>query len=132
MKIKKIIPILLLITIAGCGGKPNVKGKVVFSDDKTPVKQGIVIFENEKGIARGQIDENGTYTIGSEKATDGLQAGTYKVYLAGTEIFDSSGGFPKMEYVVDRKYDKPETSGLTVEVKKSRTYDLEIDRYKKK
>ena len=119
--------------MVGCGGKPGLRGKVVFSDDKSPLTRGIVVFENEsdKSVSRGELDQNGNYVVSSHKANDGILPGRYRVYLTNTENFKDNpkGGLPLIEYTVDRKYEKAETSGLTVEVKKSMTFDFEVDRF---
>ena len=132
MKRSYLLLVFCLLAFAiGCGGQPGVRGKVVFSDDKAPLTKGIVNFVNEARIARGQIESDGTYVIGSIKANDGLPPGTYQVYLTNTETTEASAGGLKKEYIIDRKYDNAKTSGITVEVKKSMTFDFEVDRYKK-
>ena len=133
IQVKYFIPVLIVAALTvGCGGKPHIRGKVVFSDDKSPLTQGIVIFESDSGsVSRGELDKNGNYTVGSLKTNDGLPPGKYKVYLTATEKITQNpkGGLPLVEYTVDRKYEKVGTSGLTVEVKKSMTFDFEVDRF---
>jgi len=132
MQVKYFFPLLIaVIFLAGCGGQPGLRGKIVFSDDQSPLTQGIVNFESDQGIARGEVDKNGNYVVGSLKANDGLPPGNYRVYLTGTEIFKSNpaGGLVGIEYPIDRKYESPDTSGITVEVKKSMTFDFEVDRF---
>lgn len=123
----------LFLPVIGCGSNCSLKGKVVFSDDKSPVTQGQVCCVSDKGIARGTIDNNGNYVIGSVGAKDGLPPGTYKIYVTTTELLEPSpgGGLPRIVPQVDVKYTKAETSGLEIEVKKSMTYDFEVDRFKK-
>lgn len=131
MQVKNFIPLLIVIPfLVGCGGQPGLRGKVVFSDDKSPLTQGIVTFTSDKGIARGELDKNGNYVVGSLKAKDGLPPGTYKVYLEATEVYKANpnGGIVGIEFPIDQKYSKPDTSGITVEVKKSMTFDFEVDR----
>ncbi len=132
MQVKHLVVLLILAAFAiGCGGQPGVRGKVTFSDDKTPLTQGTINFESDKNIARGEVDGEGNYVIGSLKANDGLPPGQYRVYFTGTEKYKTSptGGLVGIENVIDQKYNKAETSGLTVEVKKSMTFDIEVDRY---
>ena len=134
MQVKYFMLVLVVLALmVGCGGKPGLRGKVVFSDDKSPVTQGIIVFENEsdKSVARGQLGQGGNYVVSSLKANDGLAPGRYRVYLECVETFkdNPSGGLPLIEYIVDRKYEKPETSGLSIEVKKSTTFDFEVDRF---
>ena len=135
--LKKIIfsvSLLFLFALVGCGGKPGVRGTVVFSDDKTPLKAGVVNFVNEKGIARGQIEEDGKYVVGSTGANDGIAPGEYKVYLTDTAIkhFPPGGGMFSFEELIDKKYTKQETTPLTIKVDKSQVFDIELDRAPKK
>lgn len=82
----------------GCGSNVRFGGKVVFSDDKSPVTTGTVIFEKPGYMARGALDENGRYELGGEKIGGGLEKGTYKVYISGAVVtqaleteFDDAG-----------------------------------------
>lgn len=123
--------LLLLVFTVGCSGYCRLKGKVVFSDDKTPLTQGEVCFVTDKNIARGPIDENGNYVVSSIKKNDGLLRGTYRVYLTETEINERIPGTPAFNMFpqIDTKYNSPDTSGLVLDVKRSMTYDIEVDRY---
>ena len=128
-----LIVSFVLCFIIGCGGNPKLKGKVVFSDDKTPLTQGVVNFISDKGIARGELDKEGNFVVGSEKTNDGLPPGNYRVYLSSTEIYktDAAGNLAGIEYLIDKKYEDASTSGLTVEVKNSMKYEIEVDRFKR-
>jgi hypothetical protein len=118
-----------MLIVVGCGN-PDIHGKVVFSDDKSPLKKGVVVFASENHIARGPIDKNGNYAVGSNRAKDGLPAGEYKVYVTNTEIFyPPNSGKPLYERVIHPKYEKPETSGFVLNVKKSQVFNLEVERY---
>ncbi|MDR2169685.1 MAG: hypothetical protein LBP59_06050 [Planctomycetaceae bacterium] len=126
-----ILLIFVALIFVGCGN-PRVSGKVVFSDDKSPVPYGMVNFVTDKTIARGPIDKNGNYVVGSLKARDGLPPGEYKVYITDTmKVIPPSGnsGMPKFEMVIHSKYEKPETSGLVLNVKGSQVFNIEVDRY---
>lgn len=126
--------LLALVFLVGCGGNLKLTGKVVFSDDKSPLTSGIVNFISDKGVSRGQIQKDGTYTVGSLKEKDGLPPGDYKVYITSSaiNIVDKKIGMVRQEYQIDNKYEKADTSGLTVKVDKSMTYDIEVDRYQGK
>ena len=121
----------LLFLAVGCGGNCGLKGKVVFSDDKTPLTQGEVCFVTDKDIARGPIDGNGNYVVSYIRKNDGLPRGTYRVYLTDTEINEPVPGRPAFNLIpqIDPKYGSPDTSGLVLEVKRSMTWDIEVDRY---
>jgi hypothetical protein len=115
----------------GCND-PGVHGRVIFSDDQTPLQSGIVMFVSENHTARGQIDHNGNYVVGSNRAKDGLPAGEYKVYITNTEIFhQTDNGVPLPEHIIHTKYEKPETSGLVLSVQKSQVFNIEVERYNK-
>ncbi|MDR1383946.1 MAG: carboxypeptidase-like regulatory domain-containing protein [Planctomycetaceae bacterium] len=119
---------LMTFAIVGCGN-PGVRGKVVYSDDKSPLPRGVVNFVKDGFIARGQIDSNGNYVIGSKRAGDGLPAGEYKVYITGTsrEINPNLGG--GLERIINPKYEQPTTSGLELSVKGSQTFNIEVERF---
>ena len=121
----------LLFPAIGCTGYCSMKGKVVFSDDKTPLTQGEVCFVTDTNIARGPIDENGNYIISSVKKNDGLLRGTYRIYLTDTEINEKVPGRPAFNMIprIDAKYGSPDTSGLVLEVKRSMIYNIEVDRF---
>ena len=121
----------LLAFVVGCGGNCSLKGKVVFSDDMTPLTQGEVCFVTDKNIARGPINEDGSYIVSSIRKNDGLPQGTYRVYLTETEINEKIPGRPAYNLIpqIDTKYNSPDTSGLVLEVKRSMTYTIEVDRF---
>ena len=118
--------------MVGCNKNCGLKGKVVFSDDQAPLSQGTVCLVSDKGIARGTIEKDGSYVVGSISANDGLPPGTYRIYLTETEFFEPApgGGLPRRIPQIDDKYSQPETSGLMVEVKSSMTHNIEVDRYR--
>ncbi|MBQ2788784.1 MAG: hypothetical protein IJE97_04050 [Thermoguttaceae bacterium] len=138
----------------GCGSNVKFGGKVVFSDDKSPVTSGVVIFEKPGYMARGALDENGRYDLGGEKIGGGLEKGTYKVYISGAVVakileteFDDAGNPtgvvvpddlpPGAQVIGDRlvtptiapEFCDAKTTPLTVEVGGSeKGFDFEVDR----
>ncbi|MCI0704753.1 MAG: hypothetical protein L0241_27160 [Planctomycetia bacterium] len=111
-----------LVFLAGCGGKAQypVHGKLVYADNEEPVKELAdfeVIFTSESlGVsARGTIQQDGTFQLGTIKETDGAPAGEYIVTL--TQPYRE----PERPYVGDRvvdpAYEDPDTSDLKAEVK---------------
>lgn len=121
---------VVFITLSiGCGN-PKISGKVVFSDDKTPLTHGEVIFYGDKNIARGKIQSDGRYVMGSEKIKDGLPKGEYRIAIKGTQINTNFGkGLPIFKSVIDAKYSNADTSGLTLNVTQSQSFDIEVDRF---
>ena len=59
----RCLPLLIALTVAGCGRRVGeVSGKVTYKD--TPVVMGSVVFVGSDGIPhRGQIDQDGTYVV---------------------------------------------------------------------
>jgi hypothetical protein len=96
-----------------------VTGRVTY-EDGTPVDGGTVIGEttvNGKAVGvQGNIEKDGSFTWGTDKAGDGAVPGTYRVIVMPVALSDferSEGKRP----AVPSKYGKYETSGITFEVK---------------
>gem|GEM_PF-572610 len=123
---------VLLTFLTGCGsGHVPLSGKVTFSDDGSLLTVGTVGFLKDGHLARGTIQPNGTYSV-SFGEMGGLPPGTYQVIVfaeKSTEVPPDSGNYT-YEYLIDKKYETPDTSGLTVEVNAStRTFDIQVDRF---
>ena len=121
-----------LFVVVGCSDHVPLGGKVVYSDDDSPLTVGEVCLETPNFTARGALGPVGTYTIGSLADADGLPPGKYQVSILGATKFvgfDSSGN-PINEPLIDRKYFRGSTSGLEVEAKSgNRRFDFKVDRY---
>ncbi|MDR2169704.1 MAG: hypothetical protein LBP59_06150 [Planctomycetaceae bacterium] len=142
-----ILPLLVIVLlVSGCSRNVGVNGKVTFSDDGAPVSTGTVCFVQESGstLARGDLQPDGTYVIGTMKMSDGLLSGKYNVYLDNTKkqtdtkktdeidpITNKPKEIPIYEEQVDPKFHNKETSGLTVEIKGSTRFDFKVDRFNK-
>jgi len=123
MKTHPIIILLLLVFAAGCSKQVGAGGTVVFSDDGSPVTQGIVIFSTPTFQSRSDIDEQGRFTMGSFGAVDGLPPGTYNVAIISTDGADTPYSF------IDPKYSNKNTSGLEVTVDKTvKNLEFKVDR----
>ena len=131
---------VLLTLIVGCSDNVGLKGTVTFSDDDSPVTAGTVAFRKDGKIARGDINKNGKYVVGFEKESNGLPPGKYEVFLTGTDKVTATLTNKEMEtydYVyeplLDKKYENPETSGLSLEVTAStKVFDIKVDRFTKR
>ena len=80
------IALMLLLGAAGCGPKYyTVRGKVTFPDG-TPLTEGMVVFESKGDaqpvMARGEIQSDGSYELGTVQPRDGVALGTYRVLVA--------------------------------------------------
>ena len=130
-----ILLTLLLLIVAGCGGgKVGLSGKVVYSDDKSPVPMGVVCLETEKFLARGNIKPDGTFDVGSISEKDGLPPGTYRVYVSDARriVGQDKDGSDIYEQLIDPKYTAAATSGLTINITSStKNFEIVVDRYQK-
>ena len=123
---------LSLLVLAGCGDKVGLRGKATFLDDGSPVPTGTVCFETDTYLARGDLRPDGTFTVGSLKANDGLPAGKYRVYISGAQksIGQDKDGMDIYESLIDEKYASGSTSGIEIEVTPStKNIDVKVDRY---
>ena len=104
------------LVLAGCGSeaaKVPVRGKVTFKGQ--PLTDGSVMFVAQgSGVtATGTIKPDGTYELHSGKPGEGITPGAYKVSIAPAFYDPRTGSPPKFA----TKYQDPEMSGLTAEVK---------------
>lgn len=132
----KTISLLLVLStplLCACGsGRPKpypVSGKVGFADG-SPLAGGSIMFRSVgegKDVfnARGLIKEDGTFTMTTFEPNDGAVAGEHQVMVreSGVNIeFQSAAAGAKL---VDPRFMRYETSGLTVNVKEENN-DLTI------
>ena len=135
-RIHAALTLLVLILVAGCGSNnQKLTGTVIYSDDGSPVKMGVVVMESNNKIARGEMDANGKFTMGFASDKDGIPKGeTFKVTIVNAleETGTDKSGMPIMTPLIDPKYSNSNTSGLTFTSDgKTKTLDLKVDRYKK-
>ena len=135
MKISMCLFALVLIGFTvGCGnGNVKVNGKVVFSDDNSPVTVGTICFESGNTASRGNIKEDGTFSVYSIKENDGIPPGEYKVYFLNTIKGEGNILAPTLIPQLHTKYQKAATTDITMTIDKSTKSPLEIkvDRYEK-
>lgn len=126
----------LVFLAGGCdNGQVNLGGTVTYLDTGEPLECGTVNFTTDSFQARGDIRAGGKYTAGSYKENDGLPPGTYKVYISGAqrEEGQDKGGMPVYVPLIDSKFENASTSGLELTVDaKTKTFDIKVDRAKKK
>jgi hypothetical protein len=99
-------------------------------EDGTPLTKGLVVFEaaGGKGVtARGEIQADGRYQLGTLKPGDGVPAGRYRVLINPLDL--SAVPDEQKELPFDHKYLKFETSGLEYEVKAgSNEYPIQLSK----
>jgi hypothetical protein len=131
------IVVIVALVALGCGdaNRVNVRGKVTFSDDGSPLTRGIVCLDNDKVMARGTLQPDGSYAIGVEKDGRGIPPGSYKVSVlfAQEEIPGGAPYSPRYNKLIDDKYSSRHTSGIELVVDPSTTrFDITVDRPKTK
>jgi hypothetical protein len=119
----KIVPALLLACLAGAGGCNGdrvatyaTSGKVVFEDGR-PLGGGSVIFQSDEHplTARGMIQEDGTFELGTYETGDGAVAGKHQVAVLAPKAqqdTDEQVVLPE----IDVKYQDPRRSEIVLEV----------------
>ena len=123
----------LLSALVGCSPNVGLGGKVTFSDDGSPLTAGTVVFKRGNEISKGRLKPDGTFIVGTMTNADGLEPGTYQVYITGAEkelIPATTVSDAVMEPLIDSKFTRSDTSGLTIEVTKTtRKFDFQVERY---
>lgn len=152
IRIAPLLAGLLAAALAGCGGDAGLNrgGKLTgaVTLDGKPVKGGNVVVASEDGkySVQGFINGEGTYTV-AEPPLGKVRIAVQTAYLRGSTAprGDPTGGKggkgegsrgmvmpdPKdigREFTeIPEKYEKPDTSGLTAEVKPGdQTHDLPL------
>ena len=117
-----LLAVWLAAFVVGCSDDDRlptyeVTGEVVFSNG-TPLKGGWIIFESpEQGLAaRGVIDTNGTFRLGTYEQSDGAVAGKQLVAItpATPDGYDPDKG--RAHPIIHRRFTHMNTSGLVFEV----------------
>lgn len=128
----KLIAGMLCLVLSGCSDRVHLEGRVIFSDDGTPLTRGMVLFDDGQIVARGPIQSDGSYVVGVEKEKDGIPPGNYRVSIvdAAEEIPSGSDYVPpSYRKLIHEKYFLSETSGIEVSIDSSTNrFDIEVDR----
>jgi hypothetical protein len=111
------VAFLLAFCAFGCGkGHKPVRGIVIFEDGQ-PLTKGIVVFEsmqsNRPITARGEIQPDGSYQLGTDRPEDGVPSGKYRVLI--TPIVENPDAPEPLAF--DKRYTGFQSSGLEFEVK---------------
>ncbi|MDO4583270.1 MAG: hypothetical protein Q4E67_04760 [Planctomycetia bacterium] len=125
--------VLVALTV-GCGSREDgppvaqVSGKVTYQGK--PVSSGTIWFTpKDTGLlpARGILRSNGTYQLEiAEKGIRGAYVGEYGIWV-DTRIVSEDG--PPQPSLLPKKYESPETSGLTatIESRKKNQFDFSLE-----
>ena len=121
---------VLLFTLGGCSKQVGLSGKVTYPDG-SPLTVGEVVFSDGTNAFRGTVNpKDGTYRMGGLRDNDGILPGNYRIYVANTEIPETSedGRSTRLVNYVANKYLFPETSELTCEVKGRTVFDFTVEK----
>jgi hypothetical protein len=121
---------LALFGAGGCGSQTffPVNGKVTHKDGK-PVTAGLVIFEpvSQKISARGEIQSDGSFQLGTHKNNDGAMEGEYKVLIAPPPLPEEG---KRLRSPIAPKYQNLESTPLKFTVTRDRRknkFNIEVD-----
>ena len=112
-------------TIAGCHAELElipVHGQVLFKGE--PLEYGSVMFQpqGEGPLARGTIQADGTFVLGTESEDDGVRPGNCRVRITAFEVQQSSQRADHQREMslgrsaIPAKYQSFGTSGVAVEI----------------
>jgi hypothetical protein len=133
-----VVIFLFFLMLMGCSNRVKISGTVTF-DDGEPLTRGSVCFRAENGTTyQGYLNKSGYYAPGELRDGDGIPAGTYKVWVAGTdeslEIQGKNGSVSQFQIIVhvDPQYTSPDTGKLSFEAKRGGTkkFDFTVEHFK--
>jgi hypothetical protein len=120
MMIRLLISLLFFLTVLGCGSShAKMSGRVVYEDDGSPLNTGTVLLCTPAMQARGHLDKDGYFDVGTLGDKDGLPPGFYEVGIVGAVDNEDRA-------LLTDKWYSPKTSGVTVQVEKGMKNTLEI------
>ena len=117
---------------------PTVAAEGVLTYQGAPLAfHEVIVFPEDERPAVGMTDEEGHFVLGTTRADDGAVAGTHQVAIVyvGDPAHDPANDGPVTGFTppappsvkIDVKYQKAETSGLTLEIPTSGSTNLSID-----
>lgn len=124
-----LIPLALAATGCGRGNGTVAVTGVATLKDGPPLPRGRVFLTGGSASASGQINPDGTFTLGTFTTSDGARPGVYTAHIVGATEEDTRSEFDRMSgngkpppSLIDRKYDAAATSDLKVEIKPPKTH----------
>jgi hypothetical protein len=131
---RSVAALLVLLLMAGCGNRLYPVRGTVTLEDGTPLTKGLVVFEGNVGgapiMARGEVQADGTYQLGTYQLEDGVPPGRYRVLVNPMDHSDVPDERKNLPF--DIKYLRYDTSGLEYEVKAGRNeFSIKLARSQK-
>lgn len=113
-----------LIVLNGCGnsGYTSVSG-VVTLDDAPLADANVVFHAPGRPVATARTDQSGRFSVETGGAR-GMRPGEYIVTVAAYEQPKVKGGPKSPKLIIPEKYVKPDSSGLSAEIKEGSKTDL--------
>ena len=123
MSIVKFVFVVALM-LGGCSSanrEPTFKVSGDVQIDGKPLTNGMVVFMPDKGqAAKGVINPDGTFKLGTYTVDDGAVAGQFKVMVISPDRSKMQGGAADLERplpsLIPARYGSTSTSGLAFEV----------------
>ena len=120
--LSRVAMLFAFVAAAGCSKTDRlptypVTGKIVFADGKPLPGGWVVCLSIDHGLAaRGVVDEEGAFTLGTYELDDGAVAGPASVAItaARPEGIDPDRQRPRP--VLHPRFSRPESSGLEIDV----------------
>lgn len=124
--VSSVFPLLLAVVLCGCGN-PKTTGKVTFPDG-TPLTTGTVCFATSQFVFYGDLQPDGTYSMGKIRDGQGIPDGDYHVYVQGAQVADGldENDSVKYKFLIDEKFRDASTSGLNCAVSGRTIYDFQV------
>jgi hypothetical protein len=122
---------LLLLGGLGCGsGLGTVRGRVVLKGTGRPLTAGLVVFEPldeyVKVSARGEIQSDGTFQLGTYRNDDGAPPGRYRVMVVPPVPPNPDRRPPPLFHP---RYERFQTSPLEYTISRgSNEFTIEVER----
>jgi hypothetical protein len=127
---RRLVLLILLIALCGCGDRVRVRGHVKFADG-SPLTVGEVRFVSEKMVFSGTLKTDGSYELGSGGSANGIVPGKYEVSIEHSGVpGETKPGklYPEIIPLIAAKYTDYGTSGISCEVKGSTTFDITVEK----
>ncbi len=131
-----LLLVLIVMALSGCGrgdGLPTypATGQVSYPDGR-PLEGGTIIFESveHRVSARGAIDIDGSFDLGTYESGDGAVAGRYRVAISPPSQMDVDPDEGDVPALVHPRFTHPDTSGLefTVSADRPNRFEVEVER----
>ncbi len=115
--------VLGFLLLTGCSGEHPatypVAGEVL--QNGQPVADASVVFTSQGPLAKGTTDAAGKFTLRTFADGDGAVAGTHRVTITKNvpQPAAADNPYPMTKNMLPAQFARPDTSGLTAEVKES-------------